>query len=239
MAALNFCKQYLLLFKFQMAAYITATLLSTAIGVVSPYIIGDFLDALVSGSDINAVFRFCVIFGGLNLLRIAKNYATSIIYVRMHTATSYKLGMDIVKHVQNLSLNYANKNDSAYLSSRISADSNELIKFSLSVVQNVIANTVMIIVPFIVMLHMSPAIALAVLIFDEPTSALDTSTIEKFLKYLQSVKKNKIIIIVSHEKQVIETCDAVVKLGNNPPPCEISSETGLLDKKPRWVIMSL
>lgn len=41
-----------------------------------------------------------------------------------------------------------------------------------------------------------------VLIFDEPTSALDENTVNAFISALNTLKKNKMIIIISHDKRL-------------------------------------
>lgn len=41
-----------------------------------------------------------------------------------------------------------------------------------------------------------------VLIFDEPTSALDENTVNVFISALNTLKKNKMIIIISHDKRL-------------------------------------
>jgi len=51
-----------------------------------------------------------------------------------------------------------------------------------------------------------------VMILDEPTSALDETTTMSILKYLNQIKKDKIIIIISHTPSVIEQCDFIIKL---------------------------
>lgn len=51
-----------------------------------------------------------------------------------------------------------------------------------------------------------------VLIFDEPSSALDSKTIKDFLSYLKSVKEDKIILLITHDEQVIEICDEIIAL---------------------------
>jgi len=51
-----------------------------------------------------------------------------------------------------------------------------------------------------------------VMLFDEPSSALDASTIEKFMNYLNQIKKDKIIIIITHDETVKRWCDTVIKL---------------------------
>lgn len=48
--------------------------------------------------------------------------------------------------------------------------------------------------------------------FDEPTSALDSDSKLKFINYLHKIKKEKIIIIISHDDAIISCCDKVVQL---------------------------
>jgi len=46
-----------------------------------------------------------------------------------------------------------------------------------------------------------------IIIFDEPSSMLDDETKKLFLKELENLKKNKTIIIISHDKETLEICD--------------------------------
>jgi ABC-type multidrug transport system fused ATPase/permease subunit len=50
------------------------------------------------------------------------------------------------------------------------------------------------------------------IIFDEPTSSLDRMNESKILKIIQSMKKDKIILIISHSSLVLSKCDQVIKL---------------------------
>lgn len=51
-----------------------------------------------------------------------------------------------------------------------------------------------------------------VMLFDEPTSALDSSSKLTFLDSIRTIKKNRIIVIVSHDQDVLNCCDQVIKL---------------------------
>lgn len=51
-----------------------------------------------------------------------------------------------------------------------------------------------------------------VLLLDEPTSALDVMSKERVMDYLQDIKQDKIIIIISHDWEIAELCDKVVKI---------------------------
>ena len=48
-----------------------------------------------------------------------------------------------------------------------------------------------------------------ILILDEPTNSLDPNSSEDFLKLLQKIKCNKIIILITHDRSLIKHCDKV------------------------------
>lgn len=52
------------------------------------------------------------------------------------------------------------------------------------------------------------------IILDEPTSALDTNSIDKLKEYLIDIKENKIIIIVTHDKGMLDIADEVISMDN-------------------------
>lgn len=52
------------------------------------------------------------------------------------------------------------------------------------------------------------------IIFDEPTSALDPLNTNRILKIIQGLKKDKIILIISHSGPVLDICDHLIKLRN-------------------------
>jgi len=51
-----------------------------------------------------------------------------------------------------------------------------------------------------------------VLIFDEPTSALDSLSKIKLINYLQEIKTDKIIIIISHDEIIKNICDKIINI---------------------------
>ena len=51
-----------------------------------------------------------------------------------------------------------------------------------------------------------------VMIFDEPSSSMDASSTERFSEYLQSIKRNKIIIIITHDSYIKNNCDVFIDL---------------------------
>ena len=54
-----------------------------------------------------------------------------------------------------------------------------------------------------------------ILIFDEATNALDEETEKKIIERIVELKKNKTIIIVSHNKENLKKCDKVYQIIQN------------------------
>lgn len=51
-----------------------------------------------------------------------------------------------------------------------------------------------------------------VMIFDEPTSALDAKARLNLMKYLKSVKRNHLIIVITHDDTLIPYFDKIITL---------------------------
>ncbi|MCL2188710.1 MAG: ABC transporter ATP-binding protein/permease [Defluviitaleaceae bacterium] len=159
MKILTLCKPYLIAHKYALGIYIALTFTTVIITILSPYILGDFIDNLIQGAGVQTILRFCFIFGGLNLVRIIKGYITSLLYVKMHTQMGYDFTKAALQHVQRSSLSYSNKADIAYLNNRITTDANTLIGFSVSVLQSVLTNAVVLVVPFFILFSLNGFIA--------------------------------------------------------------------------------
>lgn len=52
----------------------------------------------------------------------------------------------------------------------------------------------------------------SVMLLDEPTSALDRSSRSALIEILQQKKRDHIVIVVSHDSDLLEACDAVIEL---------------------------
>ena len=51
-----------------------------------------------------------------------------------------------------------------------------------------------------------------ILILDEATSGLDEKTENQFLDFLENLKKKLTIIIVSHRKNTLKSCDKIIQI---------------------------
>ena len=53
-----------------------------------------------------------------------------------------------------------------------------------------------------------------IIILDESTNALDIATEEKIINYINTIKDNKIILLVAHRKSALKYCDKILKIIN-------------------------
>ena len=54
-----------------------------------------------------------------------------------------------------------------------------------------------------------------VYIFDEPTNELDVKNTNKVLDYINGLKQNAIVLVVTHDKRMIEKADKIIELNKN------------------------
>ena len=62
------------------------------------------------------------------------------------------------------------------------------------------------------------------MVFDEPTSALDAKSIEMLFSYLHKIKRDKIIIVITHDEAVKGCCDEVMEVDKCCQPALISKK---------------
>ena len=111
------------------------------------------------------IFKFCIIFGSLNLIRMLRDYISSMIYVKMQTKMGYFLNINIIKHIQRLSLSFINHKNGIYLNQRVNEDSFAVISFCLDTIEGFVTNLIMLILPFILLLRMNVLITYMMLGF--------------------------------------------------------------------------
>ena len=53
-----------------------------------------------------------------------------------------------------------------------------------------------------------------IVILDEPTSSLDQISSELMMKMLNEIKKDKLILIISHSQEILNKCDEILTIEN-------------------------
>lgn len=103
-------------------AFILFSLASFLIASLSPYLNGSFLDLLSSDINLNEVF-FCAIFiAAVGIGGAFLSYLANMTTIKVITKTSYSLLFEVVRHLQNATLQYVENMDSAYVTQRVYTD---------------------------------------------------------------------------------------------------------------------
>lgn len=160
MKIMIFCRSYLFEKKILLLLFITLSFIGSLVSIIAPYIMGDFIDELVGGANQSDIMHFCIVFCGINAFKLFKDYMTSILYTKMQVEMGYKLNLDVIKHIQRLSISYFNQQDEAYLNQRINGDCYALISFCLTTLRDLITNTALFIISFIILLILNKIILL-------------------------------------------------------------------------------
>ena len=206
-----------MLHKASLIIYIFLIFIVALISISLPYIIGRFMDLLVYESNIyesnRNIMYFPVIIGILGLVRIGISYITTMLYLNMRLNMGHRLNRKVIHHIHSLSLTYINHKDSVYLNQRINNDSNSLITFCISIMQSIITNLLMLVVPFVVLLNINMLVStfmlgfivlyiIIYLAFKKPlynagfngseAQAKFSSSLLEQLKYIKHIKINSI-----------------------------------------------
>ena len=223
------CKPYLMAHKYALVIYLLIIFASVCVAILSPYILGDFIDNLIQGADVQTIVRFCLFFGGLNLLRIGKGYISAMLYVRMQNKMSYAFNMKVIKHIQGLSLSYIHKKDIAYLNQRVTGDTQGLINFCINVLQNMITQTFIIIIPFVILFTLNPLISLLMLLFITVYVVLYLTCRKKLydVGYMLRERQAKFYSALLEQLRYVKVIKTNVK---NMPHPRLSAGSGFLSK---------
>lgn len=160
----NFCTPYLKHYLGFLILYVFICISLSSLSILSPYITGDFIDNLIKANDIKFVYHYFIIFVSISILTLIIGYFSSRMYVKIQTKLSYSLNKDIIKHLHKVPLSFLQKFDSVYLNQRVNMDSNALITFCIDILQNIIINCFMIIVPLILLFSFNIKLAFFLII---------------------------------------------------------------------------
>ena len=145
--------------------YIVINLIVGGIAILTPYLTGDFIDTLVLGKGLKTIYNFCAILAAINIARLLLGYYTSVIYIKMQARMGYDFNKAVITHVQRLSLSFINNSDTAYLNQIINNDTNALIIFCITVVQNFITNLLYLAIPLVISFKINSLITMLLMVF--------------------------------------------------------------------------
>ncbi len=163
---LNFCKPYLLKYKWLWLIHIVFYLVLTSTTIVTPYITGSFIDALIEAENGSFIGKYVAAFVVIGLLEIFLGYFVERLSCVLQMKVAYALNSDAVRRVQNVTSRYIQGKDASFLNNRINGDANEASVFCTVVPENTILNALTIIVPLVLVFEMESLLGVSMILLN-------------------------------------------------------------------------
>ena len=134
---IKYIKRYKIIFINTFVFNIVITLTT----ILSPYILGKYIDSLEHSTDISNVYNFLFIFSSMMFIKILLSYFKDIYIIKLKTNVNFDLLFDLTKHLLRLPLSFFSENnmESSYLTQRINSDTNNVVVFILDNIFSFIA----------------------------------------------------------------------------------------------------
>uniref|UniRef100_UPI00405656C5 ABC transporter ATP-binding protein n=1 Tax=Agathobacter sp. TaxID=2021311 RepID=UPI00405656C5 len=144
--------------------YMFLCMLCAIFSLVSPYISGNFIDALLRMENYGELIRYCMVFAILSIGAILSNFFLNQIFTSLKIKISYEMNMDFLYHMRKVSLLRLQEQSSASITQKLNYDTGIVTGFSLQTLQNFIINMIVMLFPLAALLHFSLIIGI-ILIF--------------------------------------------------------------------------
>lgn len=145
--------------KYKLILFIIIKLINSAILIIMPYLVGNFLDNLIYYNNVNSVYEFTITLLVIIFTGSIINYIEQMIYNKLYLEVNYSLNKTLINKINKSSFIEINKYDSSYLSQRIIDDSNTVVSFildnSIDIMVNLITFIFIVISIFIINIKIS------------------------------------------------------------------------------------
>ena len=141
------------------------SLLLAAIGIVLPYLNGEFIDYLATGVGYSFILRMCIFILLLGLINVTLYYVKQILNAKIKLESSYLLKLEILKHLRDIPILSYKKFTPSYLNQRTEQDIGDIVSFIISNYPAIILNAIQIIGLFIIISRVSKGVVILMLIF--------------------------------------------------------------------------
>jgi ABC-type bacteriocin/lantibiotic exporters, contain an N-terminal double-glycine peptidase domain len=143
--------------------YLFLASIATLVSLLRPYITGELIDFLAVGTNEHNLYRYCLLFIAINIALLGLGYIGALLQRSFSAQASYTVKRKMIEHIHKTTVTTIGSYDSAYLNQRISRDSDELVQFTSSVIHGFLTQSILVILPGIILLRLS--LRIAVLLF--------------------------------------------------------------------------
>lgn len=135
--------------------YMSLCVVCSMFSLISPYISGNFIDALLQMEKYDQLVGYCIVFAILSVGAILSNFALSQIFASLKIKINYEINMDFLHHMRNVPLLKLQEQTAASMTQKLNYDTGIITSFSLQTLQNIMINIITMILPLIALLHFS------------------------------------------------------------------------------------
>ncbi len=144
---------------------ILVNFVAVALGVVSPYLSGHFIDFLIGGGSVRKLFIYCGIIISVGILNIFFGFFLNRMNVYITEQAKFKIIRYVILHIQKITSPVMQKINVGYLTQRLNNDTIIIINFSLGTIQNIIVNFLKALFSVIILFRFSNTIAILLVLF--------------------------------------------------------------------------
>ena len=112
--------------------FLGLSIIVLSMGLIAPYLESKAIDKLVYEPSKNFLFSIVFVIILLNILSTVLSYIQNLVSIQLKNKISFEILNDILRHLKKVEILNLSNYDSAYLSTRISSDSDTVISFLLS-----------------------------------------------------------------------------------------------------------
>ncbi len=157
-------KIYIKRYRLKICIYILICIFLGFLSTIIPILTGNFIDTLISENDIFVVYKFCGAIILIYSIKLILEYSAGLIYVKVQTKMGYELNKDVIFHIQKLPYSFMDNKDVAYMNQIVNNDSNTLVIFALTTIQDVVINIIYLFIPLTYTMYINYKITIYLLL---------------------------------------------------------------------------
>ena len=139
---IKFCNKFFYGNRILLFLYVFITIVISFIGIIIPYILGVLIDQLSIDASNSSIYKFCLIFFSINIIKIIFTYINSVLYVKVQIKAAFNMNAHILNHIKKISMSFFHDKDISYLNQQINNDSNSLTIFTINILSDILTNSV-------------------------------------------------------------------------------------------------
>jgi len=140
--------------------YLIMSIAISIIGIIVPFITGNFIDTLIIAEDTDFIWTIGFILASLNVLLIILLFVAGISHSKTLLDSSFTLSKRLIEHIHGAKYTNYSQTDSAYLNNRISQDAGVVTSFTISTIAGILINSLTLLVTLLMILSISLAVTL-------------------------------------------------------------------------------